>query len=507
MQPIFAAISRPLAAAAIACACAPATAAPGDAAPGPSIDLGRPDLAAIWNDPGFQKSFVGGYGISPDVEPHISQDDLALLELVRQLMADELPAAQDLLKESITADGCAVLDFTLGGVYFQQDHLDDALTRYRDAVGKFPNFRRAYRSIGLICTRKGKWEDAIAAFNKMIELGGADAYSYGLLGFCHSQRQDYQPAEASYRNALLLQPENVEWRLGLTRSVFKQAKYEDAASLLDVLIAAYPDKAEFWMLQAHTYLGLKQPMKAAVNLEALDALGKATVDNLYTLGDIYVSEQLPDMAASAYGRALAKNPDQPSTRPVRSAEMLAARGGTAQAKAQPMSFAADIIVGSDLTDVIIESFRVRQVAGYRSRYRFALRVKEHVEPPEPASAGSAAVGIGGYSPALTTNTPVGSAGAAAAASPNANAAQASLRPGRGVLPGEVGVCDTVRRCLLAGRQSGVQNSRRRISPDHGDSSRFRRLSSGRPSRLGKSRRPGRRSGAGEVAEWSNARLC
>ena len=64
---------------------------------------------------------------------------------------------------------------------------------------------------------------------------------------------------------------------------------------------------------------------------------------------------------------------------------------TAQAKAQPMSFAADIIVGSDLTDVIIESFRVRQVAGYRSRYRFALRVKEHVEPPEPASAGSAAV--------------------------------------------------------------------------------------------------------------------
>ena len=333
MQPIRSAIVRTIAVAALACACAPFAVASGDAAPGPSIDLGRPDLAAIWNDPGFQKSFVGGYGISPDVEPRISQDDLALLELVRQLMADELPAAQDLLKESITADGCAVLDFTLGGVYFQQDHLDDALTRYRDAVGKFPNFRRAYRSIGLICTRKGKWEDAIAAFNKMIELGGADAYSYGLLGFCHSQRQDYQPAEASYRNALLLQPENVEWRLGLTRSVFKQAKYEDAASLLDVLIAAYPDKAEFWMLQAHTYLGLKQPMKAAVNLEALDALGKATVDNLYTLGDIYVSEQLPDMAASAYGRALAKNPDQPSSRPVRSAEMLAARGGTAQAKA------------------------------------------------------------------------------------------------------------------------------------------------------------------------------
>ena len=61
--------------------------------------------------------------------------------------------------------------------------------------------------------------------------------------------------------------------------------------------------------------------------------------------------------------------------------------------------------------------------------------------------------------------------------------------------------------LLARRRSGVQNSRRTISPDHGVSSRFRPPSSGRPSRVGKARRAGRRSGAGEVAEWSNARLC
>jgi len=64
----------------------------------------------------------------------------------------------------------------------------------------------------------------------------------------------------------------------------------------------------------------------------------------------------------------------------------------AQAKAEPMSFAADIVVGTELTDVIIESVRVRQVAGYRSRYRFALRLREHVEPPQPAGAGAAAVG-------------------------------------------------------------------------------------------------------------------
>jgi tetratricopeptide (TPR) repeat protein len=296
------------------------------------MKISQPDLAVIWNDPGFQKSFIGGYGVSADIEPRIAQDDMALLELVRQLMADELPAAETLLKESVRPEVSAVIDLTLGGVQFQQDKIDDALVNYRNAVAKFPNFRRAYRSIGLICTRKSQYEAAIAAFNKMIELGGADAYSYGLLGFCHSARGDYQPSEAAYRNALLLQPDNVEWRLGLTRSVFKQAKYEDAASLLDVLITNYPDKADFWLLQSHTYLGLKQPMKAAVNLEALDSIGKSTVDSLFTLGDIYVSEALPDMALSAYERAIAKNPTQPVSRSIRAAEVLAARGGLLQSK-------------------------------------------------------------------------------------------------------------------------------------------------------------------------------
>ena len=301
-------------------------------APAPSMQVGTPDLRAVWDDPTFQRSFVAGYGVNPEVEPRISQDDMALLELVRQLMPDELAAAEALLRGSIGDDASAVLDLTLGGVQYQQERADEALANYRRAVEKYPNFRRAYRSIGLICVRKGMLDDAITAFNRMIELGGADAYSYGLLGYCHSQKQDYQPAEAAYRNALLLQPTNVEWRLGLTRSVFKQGKFEDAASLLDVLIQTFPEKADFWLLQAHTYLGMKQPQKAAVNLEALDAIGKASVDSLFTLGDIYLSEGLVDLSAHAYLRALAKDPGQSPARFIRSAEGLASRGGSDQAR-------------------------------------------------------------------------------------------------------------------------------------------------------------------------------
>ncbi len=63
----------------------------------------------------------------------------------------------------------------------------------------------------------------------------------------------------------------------------------------------------------------------------------------------------------------------------------------AQAKAEALPFVADIVVGTDLTDVVLEDVRIRQLAGYKDRYRFVIRVREHLAPPEPANAGVAEV--------------------------------------------------------------------------------------------------------------------
>ncbi len=286
----------------------------------------------IWNDPVFKKQFIASYGINSEVEPRVTAEEIAVLEKIRPLMAEDLKKAEGSLRRQIKPESSAILDFTLGSIYFQQENMIDAQENYLKAITKFPNFRRAWRNIGLIYVRSGKYDESINAFTRMIELGGGDAYSFGLLGFAYASKQDYQAAEAAYRNALLLQPDNTEWRLGITRCVFKQQKFEDAATLLEVLIARYPDKTDFWSLQAQAYLGMKQPLKAAENLEAVDRLGKSTPESLHTLGDIYLSETLMDLAAGAYLRATNVETNQPLARPLRSAEMLAGRGAVPQAK-------------------------------------------------------------------------------------------------------------------------------------------------------------------------------
>lgn len=343
-----------------------ATAAVDDAANRSAIAFRSEELTKIWNDPTFQKQFVAGYGVNAEIEPRVTKEEVAVLERVRPLMAESLPTAEAELRKAMKPDCSPILDYTLGGILFQQDKLVDALVSFRKAVEKFPTFRRAFRNIGLISVRNNDFDGAIAGFNRMIELGGADPYSYGLLGFSHASRQDFQPAESAYRNALLLQPDNVEWRLGLTRCVFKQGKFDDAAALLDVLITNYPTKAEFWMLQAHTFLGMRQPLKAAMNLEAMDELGQSTLDSLYTLGDIYLTESLPDLAYAAYARAMALNREQPIARPMRSAEQLAARSGMTQARALVSAIRAakkDTIEPADLRAILKLDSRLAMATG------------------------------------------------------------------------------------------------------------------------------------------------
>ncbi len=291
------------------------------------------ELAAIWQDPEFKKQFVGTYGILAEVEPRVTPEEREVLEKIFPLMSSDQPKAAKILEgEAGKKDGTAMINFTLANIYFQQDKLADAAKQYTLAVTKFPSYRRAHKNLGLIHVRQGEYAEAIKSFTKMIELGGGDALSYGLLGYAYVAKNDYLAAEGSYRNALLLQPENTDWRLGLARCIFKQQKFEEAAALLDVLLEKYPDRAEFWLLQANAYLGMKQPLKAAENFEFVSRLGKATVDSLNTLGDIYVNENLPDLAADAYIRGMEANREQPLTRPLRAAEVLAQRGAMAQAK-------------------------------------------------------------------------------------------------------------------------------------------------------------------------------
>ncbi len=290
------------------------------------------EFESRWDDPEFKKQFLGDYGIHADLEPKMSAEDRALLEKVYPLMADSPDEATRQILAGQKLGSSALLDFVLGGIAYQQDQVEDAVAHFDAAVTKFPSFKRAWKMLGVSRFRLEQPGEAIRAFTRMLQLGGGDAVSFGLLGDAYTARQDHLAAEGAYRSALLLDPDSATYRIGLVRSVLKLEKYEEAIGLLRVMIEANPDRAEFRLLRAHALVNLQQPLRAAEDYEIVYRMDKASAESMNVLGDIYVNEDLPNLAATAYERALGIDADGSIIRPLRNVETLLARGATTEAR-------------------------------------------------------------------------------------------------------------------------------------------------------------------------------
>ena len=289
---------------------------------------------AIWKDPLFQRRFQESYLAETEIEPRVSEDERDGLQAVlTQIAAEKTDAAIVLLEPMRGAEASAVIDFTLGNLWFQQEKFDLAGPAYQVAVDKYPKFRRAWKNLGLIHIRAGRPAPAARAFSRVIELGGSDAITYGLLGFAHAGSGDHVASETAYRLATLLDPDTADWSMGLARSFFEQQRFAEAAALCATLIARHPNRADLWLLQANAYLGLNQPMRAAENLEFVDRLGAATPESLNTLGDICVNEEIFDVAVDSYVEALHRKGDAKPERALRAARVLIANGARFEARA------------------------------------------------------------------------------------------------------------------------------------------------------------------------------
>jgi tetratricopeptide (TPR) repeat protein len=289
-------------------------------------------LDDLWKDPTFQKQFMGTYGTQAEVEPKVSVVERAQLEKILGVMATDTSAAKAELQKAATPEASAVFDFTLGNLHFQADEIEAAETAYQTAVAKFPSFRRAWKNLGLIAVRQSRPEDAVKALSRVVELGGADGLTYGLLGYSYAASGQTTSSESAYRNAVLLQPDAVDWKLGLLQAVLKQRKYGEAVTLSDELIRKNPERTDLWLIQASAYVGLGQPLKAAENYEIVARMGKATPASQFTLGDIYANEGLLDLAARAYGSAVDIDTTQQPARAIRCVEILSQRGASEAAR-------------------------------------------------------------------------------------------------------------------------------------------------------------------------------
>ena len=103
--------------------------------------------------------------------------------LVDLIKKNKNQVAIEQLEPQIKPSTSAAFDFILANLYFQEGNLESAEKYYKNAVVKYPNFRRAYKNLGLVQVQAGNFKDAIPTISKALELGEVDGRAYGLLAY------------------------------------------------------------------------------------------------------------------------------------------------------------------------------------------------------------------------------------------------------------------------------------------------------------------------------------
>ncbi|MDD4737262.1 MAG: tetratricopeptide repeat protein, partial [Kiritimatiellae bacterium] len=194
-----------------------------------------------------------------------------------------------------------VVDYTLGNLYLETGDYTNALTAYQSALGRQPHFYRAIRALGRLHLLQGEAAKTIELYQPLIREGGrADADLYLLLGYALMAQGRLISAEQAYRSALLLEPESRDALRGLGQCMLYGKRYREAYALFDEFTADQLEGAEVWDIKARAALALEDTPSAMMNLECAHRLGFATDSMKSLLGDVYLNENMAELALPQY---------------------------------------------------------------------------------------------------------------------------------------------------------------------------------------------------------------
>ena len=240
--------------------------------------------------------------------------------------------------------GKGVLYSRAAEIYDRHQEFDRVVTLLRHRVSLDPNNPTVHRQLGLVYSRLGRREEALAELVMADLLGAPDAESLAAIGQIHLDSGRVEDAESIARRAIAVQPDRQDARYVLGRALLRQGRtaeareqlevfqrlragalaeqrrtfeidkrradaarasaagrHRDAASIWERIVEQMPGVPDFHVAAADAFAASGELENATVHLEKAASLGGGPAVRL-RLADVY--ERLGRRADSARARRL-----------------------------------------------------------------------------------------------------------------------------------------------------------------------------------------------------------
>ena len=132
----------------------------------------------------------------------------------------------------------------LGAVYSGLGRHEEAVAGYNKAIELKPDYAETYYNLGATLKELSKHEEAVVSYNKAIELRPYFAEAYNNLGSALNKLGDYEKAVTSYNKAIELKPDYAETYYNLGSVFHELERYEESIARLTKAIELKPDYVE-----------------------------------------------------------------------------------------------------------------------------------------------------------------------------------------------------------------------------------------------------------------------
>lgn len=286
-----------------------------------------PLSTSYWKSPGFLKEFNGSYRINANIEPVLSSAERGLLVEMQDLMAKgQRTQAISKLKESRLLKNSAAIQFNLANVLSEVGKLDEAINYYKRAIQELPAFLRAQQNLAFAYFRKDQIAEAKPHLLEAVRLGANNGSVHGLLGYSFLQEENYEPALRSFREALITQPNEKDWKLGIGQALHQMNRSNEALALYQQLYREAPEDKEMILQLALLHNERDELAEATTYLELLRRRGTLESGYELLLGRLLISDGNTELGAKALRQVLQSDNFEKADSAIQSVQFCFERG-------------------------------------------------------------------------------------------------------------------------------------------------------------------------------------
>jgi len=130
---------------------------------------------------------------------------------------------------------------TLGALFLQKGQADEAMAQFQKALEINPSYELAHNDLGIVLAQKGRLNEAIGQFQKAVEINPHYDLGHNNLGFALLQNGRVDEAIAEFQKALEIHPDFAQAHKNLGLALFRKGRMDEAIAQFQEALRLRPD--------------------------------------------------------------------------------------------------------------------------------------------------------------------------------------------------------------------------------------------------------------------------